>query len=309
MSDAQKPGGIRLRLPATSANLGPGFDAVAVALDVYLELEGDPAEKFSITATGRDAERCARIDDNLILEAYKKILRDQARPIVPLAIRMVNGIPLGMGCGSSAAGRLAAIALANHFGKFGWQDDRILEEAYALEGHPDNVAACWLGGFVTAASEGKRVHTARIDPPEAWRAIIALPAEPLSTTQARAMLPAKYPLADVVANLQSVAMLALAFEQGRGDLLQLAMKDRIHQPYRESSCPLLPPLRSLVGSHGILGVALSGAGPAVLVVVGRESEVKSASEVISHETSGRTRSDLMPCRFARTGASQLIEIT
>lgn len=307
MSEAQKPGGIRLRLPATSANLGPGFDAVAVALDVYLELKAEPAEEFSIAATGRDAERCARIDDNLILEAYKKILHDHDHPIVPLAIRMVNGIPLGMGCGSSAAGRLAAIALASHFGQLGWQDDRILEEAYALEGHPDNVAACWLGGFVTAVSEGKRVYTARIDPPEEWRAIIALPAEPLSTSQARAMLPASYPLSEVVANLQSVAMLSLAFAQGRGDLLRLAMMDRIHQPYREPSCSLLSPLLSLVGSHGILGVALSGAGPAVLVVVGRESEVQSASEVINRETSGHTRSDLMPGRFAKMGASQLIE--
>jgi homoserine kinase len=102
-------------------------------------------------------------------------------------------------------------------------------------------------------------------------------------------------------------MLALAFAQGRGDLLRLAMMDRIHQPYREPSCPLLSPLLSLVGSHGILGVALSGAGPAVLVVVGRESEVQSASEVINRETSGYTRSDLLPCRFARAGASQLIE--
>ncbi len=97
MSDAQKPRGIRLRLPATSANLGPGFDAVAVALDVYLELEAEPAEEFSIAATGRDAQRCARIEDNLILEAYRKLLHDHGRPIVPLAIRMVNGIPLGMG--------------------------------------------------------------------------------------------------------------------------------------------------------------------------------------------------------------------
>lgn len=308
MSDAQKPGGIRLRLPATSANLGPGFDAVAVALDVYLDIEAEPAEEFSINATGRDAERCARVDDNLILDAYRKLLHDHGSPIIPLAIRMVNGIPLGMGCGSSAAGRLAAIALANHFGRLGWQDDRILEEAYALEGHPDNVAACWLGGFVTAVSEGKRVHTAKIDPPGEWRAIIALPAQPLSTTQARAMLPASYPLPDVIANLQSVAMLSLAFARGRGDLLRLAMMDRIHQPYREPSCQLLSPLLSLVGSHGILGVALSGAGPAVLVVLGRESEVQFASEVINRKTSGYTRSDLMPCRFASKGAGQLIEI-
>ena len=133
-----------LRLPATSANLGPGFDTAAIALDFYLEVEAQPAQEFSIIATGRDAERCARLDDNLILEVYKGILTAHDRPVDPLSIRMSNGIPLGMGCGSSAAGRLAAIALANHYGQFGWDTGRILEEAYLLEGHPDNVAACWL---------------------------------------------------------------------------------------------------------------------------------------------------------------------
>ena len=193
----------------------------------------------------------ARLDDNLILETYKQILRDHERPIVPLAIRMVNGIPLGMGCGSSAAARLAAIALAMHFGKLGWNSERVLEEAYALEGHADNVAACWLGGFVAVVCEGSKVHAARVDPPEDWRAIIVLPAEPLATSKARALLPKSYPLEDVVANLQSVAVLALAFAQARGDLLRLAMNDRIHQPYRESMCPLLPLLLPLVGRHGI----------------------------------------------------------
>ena len=124
---------------------------MAVALDFYLEIEAEPAQEFSIAATGRDADRCARLEDNLILEIYKELLREPRRPIVPLAIRMANGIPLGMGCGSSAAARLAAIALAVHFGQLGWNTERILEEAYALEGHPDNVAACWLGGFVAAA--------------------------------------------------------------------------------------------------------------------------------------------------------------
>jgi len=101
-----------LRLPATSANLGPGFDAAAVALDFYLEIEAEPAAEFSIAATGRDWERCARTEHNLILEIYKGLLESNGRQVIPLAIRMRNGIPLGMGCGSSAAGRLAAIALA-----------------------------------------------------------------------------------------------------------------------------------------------------------------------------------------------------
>jgi len=308
MIDQGKQSGLRLRLPATSANLGPGFDAVAVALDFYLEIEADPAQEFSISATGRDADRCARLEDNLILEAYKGILRNHKRPIVPLAVRMVNDIPLGMGCGSSAAARLAAIALAAHFGQLAWSTNRILEEAYALEGHPDNVSACWLGGFVTAMCEGKSVHVARVDPPRDWRAIVALPAEPLATSKARAVLPTCYSPEDVVKNLQSVAALGLAFAQARGDLLRLAMNDRIHQPYRATICPLLPMLLPLVGEHGILGAALSGAGPAVLLVVDEASSLAMASPAIKEAIANRMEAELRICRLSPIGASQFIEI-
>ena len=307
VSDQERPRALRLRLPATSANLGPGFDAVAVALDFFLEIEAEAAREFSVVATGRDADRCARLEDNLILETYRQLLLEHERPMVPLAIRMANAIPLGMGCGSSAAARLAAIALAVHFGQLGWDTERILEEAYALEGHPDNVAACWLGGFVTAVCEGPKVRVARIDPPQAWRAIVALPAEPLATSKARAMLPPSYPLADVVENLQSVAVLGLAFAQARGDLLRLAMRDRVHQPYRVAVCSLLPLLLPLVGEHGILGAALSGAGPAVLVVVDSEESLERVSEVIRAAAAGHVAAELAICRFSRAGASQVIE--
>src|ERR1039458_1140448 len=217
--ESSNSGVLRLRLPATSANLGPGFDAVAVALDLYLEIEAEAAAEFSITVTGRDKERCSRIENNLILETYKELLQSNGRAVVPLALRMTNGIPLGKGCGSSAAGRLAAIALAVHFGRLGWSEERILEEASEREGHPDNAAACWLGGFVTADCEGRTVHVARVVPPAEWRAIVVVPAEPLSTNQARAALPASYSRADAVANIQAAVLLGLAFAQGRGDLL------------------------------------------------------------------------------------------
>jgi len=300
-------GRLRLSLPATSANLGPGFDAVAVALDVFLEIDAEAAEEFRLTAKGRDAERCARLEDNLIIETYKKLLKSQERPIVPLAIRMTNGIPLGMGCGSSAAARLAAVALASHFGGLDWSTERVLEEAYALEGHADNVAACWLGGFVTAICEGSKVHAVRVDPPEDWRAIVVLPAEPLATSKARSVLPRNYPLEDVVANLQSVAMLALAFAEGNGEMLRIAMSDRIHQPYREPMCPLLPMLLPLAGEDGILGAALSGAGPAMLVVVSDERHEEAASKAILRSVENRIAVELARCRFSKAGAFQLIE--
>jgi len=303
-----KPARIRLRLPATSANLGSGFDAAAVALDFYLEIEAEPAAEFSIAATGRDREHCSQLENNLILEVYKQLLEASGRPVVSLAIRMNNEIPLGMGCGSSAAGRLAGICLAVNFGRLEWKAERILEEAVALEGHPDNAAACWLGGFVTAACEGKQIHVARVEPPEEWRAIVVLPNEPLATSEARAALPANYTRADAVANIQSAALLGLAFTQARGDLLRVAMRDRIHQPYRAPLCPMLPRLLPLAGEHGILGVALSGAGPSVLAIVEIQKSVPEAEAAIRNALKGLMEQELKLCRFSSAGAIHSYEI-
>lgn len=292
----------RMRLPATSANLGPGFDASAVALDFYLEVEADLASGFSIEATGRDADRCGQREDNLVIETYRRLLEREGRAAPPISIRMRNGIPLGMGCGSSAAGRLAAIAMAVHFGGLGWSEEQVLEEASAAEGHPDNAAACWLGGFVTAASEGRKIHVARVAAPAAWRAIVVLPTEPLATSKARAVLPETYSRADVVSNIQSAGLLGLAFAMGRPDLLKLGMRDRVHQPYREAICPLLPRLLPLAGMSGVLGAALSGAGPAVLVVVEGEWRVGEASLAIRHALRGMAEPELLVSRFERNGA-------
>lgn len=290
-------GRVRLRLPATSANLGPAFDAAAVALDFFLEMEVEPAPDFSIEARGRDWQRCARLENNLIIETYRQLMESQGKRVIPFAIQMKNDIPLGMGCGSSASARLAAVALASHYGQFGWDSERIIDEASLLEGHPDNVAACWLGGLAIAACEGTRVRVAQVDPPAEWRAIVALPAQPLATSKARAVLPAAYPREDVVANIQSASLLGLAFAQGRGDLLRIAMTDSIHQPYRAPFCPLLLPLLPLVGEHGILGASLSGAGPAVLVVLENEAFVGKASEAIRQAARDTQAMELVLCRF------------
>jgi len=297
-------GPIRLRLPATSANLGAAFDCAAVALALHLTVEAEEAEAFSIAAAGEDAELCSRIEDNLILETYKSLLAREGKPAAPLAIRMENQIPLGMGCGSSAAGRLAAIALAAHFGQLGWESERILAEACALEGHPDNAAACWLGGLVVAAMEGDRVHVARVEPPAQWRAMVVLPGEALATSKARAALPESYSRVDAVANIQAAALLGLAFAQGRGELLRPAMQDRLHQPYRAEMCPLLPLLLPLAGRGGILGVALSGAGPSVLLILEGTEAFEAAREAIRTAVTGAAEVRILAVEFESSGASR-----
>jgi len=297
---------IHLRLPATSANLGSGFDAAAVALSFFLDIRAEAATEFSIIASGRDALRCSDLDDNLIVGIYRELLERNGRPVTPIAIRMNNEIPLGMGCGSSAAGRLAAIALAAHFGQMDWSDEQIIEEASALEGHPDNAAACWLGGFVIAATEGRTVQFARVAPPAEWRAIVVMPSEPLATSKARAVLPSMYTREDTIANVQSAGLLGLAFAQGRGDLLRTAMRDRIHQPYRTAICPLLPRVLPLAGHDGILGAALSGAGPAVLVITEGESAATRASERIRHSLEDMPETELMTCGLESCGAMRKV---
>jgi homoserine kinase len=256
---------VRLRLPATSANLGPGFDALALALDLYLEIEAVPAPQFGIDASGRNQDICGGLTKNLLIETYKLVLAEEQRPLVPLALRVHNGIPVGMGCGSSAAVRLAGVALASAFGELDWDAARIIERAARLEGHPDNVAACWYGGLTIAAS-AQQLAIVSIPPPRNWRAVLVLPESPVATAEARGLLPPNYERQDVVMNLQCVALLTAAFALERADLMQLATRDRLHQPYRAEICPLLPAMLPLAGTHGVMSITLSGAGPSVMLL-------------------------------------------
>ncbi|MCU1324169.1 MAG: homoserine kinase [Acidobacteriaceae bacterium] len=260
---------LHLRLPATSANLGPGFDALGLAMALYLTVDATASTKFSIDTTGRNADLCGQLKDNLILGTYTEVLAAEGRESTPLHLFLQNEIPLGMGMGSSAAALLAGVLLANHFGGLGWTSQQILEEACRREGHPDNVAACWLGGMTASAMNGSTVITATCGQHLDWRLLIALPPASLSTSKARALLPPTYSRADAVTNVQNTALLVSAFALGRPELLRTAMGDRIHQPYRQEVCALLPLLLPLAGHPGIYGVALSGAGPSVLLIVDR----------------------------------------
>ena len=313
---------LRLSLPATSANLGPAFDAAAVAMDFYIKIDARPAEEFAITASGRDYEICGKVENHLILNTYREVLQAAGRPLAPLSLKIANEIPIGKGCGSSAAARLAGIAMAVHFGGLRWTETQIVGEASRREHHPDNASACWWGGLTVArmsavledgltedglteaglTEAAAAVQVVCIRPKGKWPLLLAVPGQSLSTEEARRILPAQYSRADTVANVQNSLLLLAAFTQGRPDILSTALEDRIHQPYRAALCPLLPALQELTGKDGVLGAALSGAGPSVLIFLDpRASMPRTRRLVAAHLSRTRLAAELVSSSITLRG--------
>jgi homoserine kinase len=294
----------RIALPATSANLGPAFDAAALAMGFYLKIEARRASAFSIIASGRDRDICGSVEGNLILTTYREVLESEGKEAIPLALRIKNDIPIGKGCGSSAAARLAGIALAVHFSRLRWTDAQIVGEASRREHHPDNAAACWWGGLTVARmSSEAEAQVVAIRPKGKWPLLLAVPPESLSTEEARRVLPAQYSRADAVANVQNSMLLLAALTQSRPEMLSAALDDRMHQPYRAPLCPLLPCLQQGFAKEGILGAVLSGAGPSVLIFLDpRVSARKTARFIADHVKQAGLSAELLSTSITPQGA-------
>jgi homoserine kinase len=238
-----------VRVPASSANLGPGFDAFAAAVAFHLELEVEETGTFAVE-TALDVPRDR---SNLLVRAFERLA-----PADGFTFRVRSTIPMSGGLGSSAAAVVAGLAAADHLFEL---DADLLAIASDMEGHPDNVAAALHGGFVVVA-DGEAI---RFDPPAALEALIVVPGEPVQTAAARAALPAEVPMADAVFNTAHGALLMLGLARGELDLVARGLGDRLHQRYR---APLYPRSAALVAdaaSLGALGATISGAGPTVLV--------------------------------------------
>jgi len=255
----------KLRVPASSANLGPAFDALGLALGIYLECRFRPAEKLSIRVTGRDAPSISDGEDNLIWQTALRIAGDLKRPMPPIELQIDNQIPLGKGLGSSAAALTAGVVIADAMLRLRWPRGRVLDEAARIEGHPDNVAACVHGSIVASATDSRDVtHAARLELHHRFAIAVVVPDFLLPTVEARRVLPKTYPRADVIFNIQRSALLITALATGVADAFPTALEDRLHQPYR---APLVPGLDEIINLRmkGLLGCALSGAGPSILV--------------------------------------------
>jgi len=261
-----------VRVPASSANLGPGFDALGLALGVYLDCRFRPSERLSITVTGRDADAIATDERNLIWQTAVSVAADVRMSMPAIELSIDNQIPLGKGMGSSAAALTAGVVIADRLLGLGWRPPRILDEAARLEGHPDNVAACVLGSIVASAIDtGGAVRAVRLELPPRFGIALVVPDFMLPTVAARAVLPTCYSKDDAVFNVQRAALLMAALATGNTTAFPAALEDRFHQPYRVSLVPGLGDILKL-RAPGLLGCALSGAGPSILVFYERGYE-------------------------------------
>ncbi|BAF59781.1 MAG: homoserine kinase [Pelotomaculum sp.] len=256
---------IRVQVPATSANLGPGFDCLGMALELYNIVEMIPASRgLVIEVSGESAADIPRDERNLVFQAAQRVFGNTGFSPPGLKLRLINQIPAARGLGSSTAAVVGGVVAANLLsgGKLGVKD--MINLASSIEGHPDNVAPAILGGIVVSVQMDGEVKCLKIQPPQGLKGVVAVPDFPLATRTAREILPSQVPFQDAVFNLGRVALLVAALQQGDLSLLGPAMEDRLHQSLRSSLIPGLKKVLAAAKLAGARGVTLSGAGPAVI---------------------------------------------
>ena len=273
---------VTVRVPATTANLGPGFDCIGAALTLYNQfkftrLEADAATQLSITGEGTEAARVNTGADNLVYQSFVKLYEHIGKTPPPVQIEIELGVPLARGLGSSATAIVGGLVGANCLAGAPLDENEVGRLAIALEGHPDNVVPALLGGCRLAATglidephrhaEGKEEWAICEIP---WHSeilpVVAIPDFELSTEEARRVLPTQYSRADAIFNTAHLGLLLRGLETGRGDWLRVAMQDRIHQPYRTALIRGYDAVRSAAMASGAFGMVISGAGPTLLAL-------------------------------------------
>jgi homoserine kinase len=246
-----------VRVPASSANLGPGYDVMAAALALQLELEVEETGSFSVEAHDLDVP----LDrSNLCVKAFERLI-----PADGIAFRIRSEIPVAAGLGSSAAAIVAGLLAADHLYELALERDDVLSHAADIEGHPDNVAAALFGGFVVCSGQDGTVAATRLDPPQGVEGVLVIPAEQVPTDEARRAIPSEVPIADAVANVAAASDLVLGIQRSDLTLIGRGLADRLHQPHRAHLYPRSMEVVQCAHELGAIGATISGAGPSVLV--------------------------------------------
>lgn len=292
--------GVRVKVPASTANLGPGFDTLGMALSLYAWIEMKPAEATNIHLYGDQMKGIPTNKNNLIYEVAQSVFREAGVSLPELEISMYSDIPLTRGLGSSASAIVGALVAANELIGSPLDQAKLFDMATALEKHPDNVGASLFGGLITAVWDGAHAEYLRIEPPADLEVLVAIPDFQLSTSKARQVLPEQVSLGDAVFNISRTSLFTAAMASGRLDLIRASMQDRLHQPFRASLVPGMERILNEATEHGALGAALSGAGPTLLALMDRRENRGAELERFLLEVLGEQRIQaqtiwLQPC--------------
>ncbi|MEH2059799.1 MAG: homoserine kinase [Nostoc sp.] len=282
---------ITVTVPATTANLGPGFDCIGAALKLYNEFKFTRLEEGGLTihVTGKEAERVQTDESNLLYQAFVKFYQhiEQTPPTVKIEIKL--GVPLARGLGSSATAIVGGLVAANQLEGTPMSQSQVMELAIAMEGHPDNVVPALLGGCRLAATSGAAWEICDIPWHKDVVPVIAIPDFELSTSEARGVLPTEVSRADAIFNTAHLGLLLRGLETGNGQWLKTALQDRLHQPYRKALIPGYDALNIAAVSAGAYGMVISGAGPTLLALADKlHSEAVEAAMLAAWQEEGIT---------------------
>ncbi len=260
------PKKVTIRVPATTANMGPGFDCLGMALDIFNTLTVEVADSFSITLEGDGPSRLSKGKDNLVYKSIEALYAKVGKPVPHLRIHCNNVIPLSRGLGSSSAAIVGGMTAANILLGNPLSRDDILDLAVFLEGHPDNVTSALCGGCNIVVMNGIDLVTTPVPLKPGVKAVLYIPDFEMPTLKARALLHPEVSRADAVFNIGRAAMLAVALSSGRWDLLKVATQDRLHQPQRQTLFPAMGYILQAALDAGAPGAFLSGSGSTVLAI-------------------------------------------
>ena len=274
----------RIRIPATTANMGPGFDCIGMAFDMYNYIDFEPTgvDGYCELTSDGDAGHIDLSKDNLIYKAYAAVFQYLQKPVMGIKMHFENNVPYSRGLGSSSAALIGGVKVANEVLGNPLSDTELLNVALQFEGHPDNIAPALLGGVVISGlDENGDVFYSKITPPANLHCTVIIPDYPLATKKARAVLPQQFSMQDAVYNVGRMAMLIDAMHTGKLEQLALAMNDKLHQPYR---MPLIKGMDEIVPAAkalGALNVTISGAGPTILIVSDGKKDFSSLQDILT----------------------------
>ncbi|WCK53627.1 homoserine kinase [Aneurinibacillus sp. Ricciae_BoGa-3] len=265
-------GRVEVKVPASTANLGPGFDVIGMAFQLYTTITMELADKTTIRLQGDKLEGLPTDKSNLVYKVAAMVFERAGLPDPDLAIEMQSEVPLTRGLGSSAAAIVGALIAANELAGSPFSREELYLMSSQLEGHPDNVGASLFGGIVVAFIEEEQVPFVRLPVPKHLEALAVIPNFMLSTEKAREVLPSMYGRKDLIYTAGHAGVLIAALAAGNLNLLQAAMQDVVHQPYRMKLVPGLEEILRDAHHYGALGTALSGAGPTIIALIDNRSD-------------------------------------